>query len=83
MKLNLFITVDPRIFILKGTVNIKQDVGPKSNWVGNVPLKDKPTSSIILFAWHFDDHKTYDFLRDQKMTLKSLPYQVLLIRIKD
>jgi hypothetical protein len=64
MELNLFNTVDPRVFILKGTVNIKQDVGPKSNWIGNIPSKDKPICPIIVFAWHFEDNKTYDFLID-------------------
>jgi hypothetical protein len=64
MDLNLFNTVDHRIFILKGTVNIKQDVGPKTNWIGNVPLIDKPTCPIVLFVWHFEDNKTYDFVQD-------------------
>jgi hypothetical protein len=69
MDLNLYQTVDPRIFILKGTVKIKQDVSPKSNWLGNVPLKDKPMSPIVLFVWHFEDNKTYDFLQDDPQTL--------------
>jgi hypothetical protein len=64
MELNLFSTVDPRVFILKGTVNIKQDVGLKSNWIGIIPLKDKPICPIIVFAWNFEDNKTYDFLKD-------------------
>jgi hypothetical protein len=46
MDLNLFYTVDPKVFILKGTANIKQDVGLKSNWIGNIPLKDKPICPI-------------------------------------
>ena len=74
MELNLFSTVDPRVFILKGTVNIKQDVGLKSNWIGNIPLKDKPICPIIVFAWHFEDNKTYDFLIDnpQKFTRNNV-----------
>jgi hypothetical protein len=44
MQLDLFNTFNPRIFILKGTVKIKQDVVTKSNWLGNVPLIEKPTS---------------------------------------
>jgi N-acetyl-anhydromuramyl-L-alanine amidase AmpD len=60
----LFNTVNPRIFILKGAVNIKQDVSLKTNWIGNVPLKDKPTSPIVIFLWHLEDNKTYDFLQD-------------------
>jgi hypothetical protein len=68
MDLNLFNTVDPRVFILKGIVNIKQDVGPKSNWIGNVPLKEKPTSPIVLFLWHFEDNKTYDFVQHDPQT---------------
>jgi hypothetical protein len=37
--------------ILKGTTKIKQDVDVdlKSNCIGNVPLKNKPTSRILLF----------------------------------
>jgi len=69
MDLNLFNTVDHRIFILKGTVNIKQDVGPKTNWIGNVPLIDKPTCPIVLFVWHFEDNKTYDFVQYAPQTL--------------
>jgi hypothetical protein len=69
MDLNLFNTVDPRVFILKGTVNINQDVGPKSNWIGNVPLKDKPTCPIGLLVWHFEDNKTYDFIQDDPQIL--------------
>jgi len=69
MDLNLFNTVDSRVFILKGTVKIKQDVSPKSNWVGNMPLKDNPTSPIVLFVWHFEDNKTYDFVQDDPQTL--------------
>jgi hypothetical protein len=74
MELNLFNTVDPRVFILKGTVNIKQDVGPKSNWIGIIPLKDKPICPIIVFAWNFEDNKTYDFLIDnpQKFTRNNV-----------
>ncbi len=63
MDINLFNTVNPRIFILKGTVKIKQDVSPKTNWVGNVPLKNKPTFPIVIFVWHFEDNKTYDFVK--------------------
>jgi len=37
MDLNLYHTINPRIFILKGTVKIKQDVASKSNLIGNVP----------------------------------------------
>jgi hypothetical protein len=69
MDLNLFNTVDHRIFILKGTVNIKQDVGPKTNWIGNVPLIDKPTCPIVLFVWHFEDNKTYDLVQYAPQTL--------------
>ena len=69
MELNLFNTVDHRIFILKGTVKIKQDVGFKTSWVGNVPLKDKPTCPIVLFLWHFENNKTYDFVQDDPQTL--------------
>ncbi len=28
-----------------------------------MPLKEKPTCPILLFLWHFDDRKTYDFLK--------------------
>jgi hypothetical protein len=69
MDLNLFNTVDPRVFILKGTVNIKQDISLKTNWIGNVPLKDKPTCPIVLFLWHFEDNKTYDFVQVDPQTL--------------
>jgi hypothetical protein len=69
MVLNLFNTVDPRVFILKGTVNIKQDVAQKSNWIGNIPLKDKPTCPIVLLVWHFEDDKTYDFIQDDPQIL--------------
>jgi hypothetical protein len=74
MELNLFNTVDSRVFILKGNVKIKQDVGLKSSWIGNVPLKDEPTSPIFLLVWHFDDNKTYDFLKDdpQKLSRTSI-----------
>jgi hypothetical protein len=65
MDLNLFHTADPRIFILKGTVKIKKNIVSKSNWIGNVPLKDKPSCPILLYGWHIDDHKTYDFLKDK------------------
>jgi len=37
MQLDLFHTIDSRVFILKGTVKIKQDVASKSNLIGNVP----------------------------------------------
>ncbi len=67
--MNLFNTVDFTVLILKGNVQIKQDVGPKANWVGNVPLKDKLTSPIVLFVWHFEDNKTYDFVQDGPQTL--------------
>jgi hypothetical protein len=40
MQLGLFHTIDSRVFILKGTVKIKQDVSSKSNWLGNVSLKE-------------------------------------------
>jgi hypothetical protein len=69
MDLNLFNTVNPRIFILKGTVKIKRDVSLKTNWIGNVPLKDKPTCPIVLFLWHLEDNKTYDFLQDDPQTI--------------
>ncbi len=69
MQLDLFHTIDSRVFILKGTVKIKQDVSSKSNWIGNVPLIEKPTSPIVLFVWHFEDNKTYDFLLDDPQTL--------------
>jgi hypothetical protein len=69
MDLNLFHTVDPKVFILKGTVKIKQDVGPKSNWIGNVPFTDKPFAPLFLFAWHFEDNKSYDFVRDSASPL--------------
>src|SRR5258708_7330828 len=49
MDLNLYYTVDPRVLILKGTVKIKQYVATKSNCIGNVPLKQKPTCPILLF----------------------------------
>jgi hypothetical protein len=65
----LFYTVDPRVFILKGTVKIKQNVVSKSTWIGNVSLKDKPTSPIFLFPWHIDDHETYDFLIDNSQKI--------------
>src|SRR5882724_11456213 len=64
MDLGLFYTVDPRVLIVKGTVKIKQDVITKSTWIGNIPLKDKPTFPILLYGWQIDDHKTYDFLVD-------------------
>ncbi len=61
MNLNFYRTVDARVFILKGTVKIKQYVDLKSNCIEDVPLKDKPTSPILLFIWHILlDHKTYD-----------------------
>jgi hypothetical protein len=60
----LYRTTNPRIFILKGIVKIKQDVVSKSNFIENVLLKDKPTFLILLFLWHFDDNKTCDFLKD-------------------
>jgi hypothetical protein len=69
LQLNLIHTIDSRIFILKGTVKIKQDVSSKSNWIGNVPLIEKSTSPIVLFVWHFEDNKTYDFLQDDPKTL--------------
>jgi hypothetical protein len=74
MQLNLFHTIDSRVFILKGTVKIIQDVSSKSNWLGNVPLIEKPTSPIVLFVWHFEDNKTYDFVRDdaQKLNRPSI-----------
>jgi hypothetical protein len=74
MKLDLFHTIDSRVFILKGTVKIKQDVSSKSNWIGNVPLKENPTSPIVLFVWHLEDNKTYDFVRDdaQKLNRPSI-----------
>jgi hypothetical protein len=40
--------------------------------IGNVPLKDKPTSPILLFIWLFDDYKTYDFLKDSAEKLNRL-----------
>jgi hypothetical protein len=49
MDLNLYHTVDSRVFLLKGTVKIKQDVSSKSNLIGNVPLKDKPTFPILFY----------------------------------
>ena len=60
MQLDLIHTIDSRVFILKGTVKIKQDVSSKSNWIGNVPLIEKSTSPIVLFVWHLEDNKTYD-----------------------
>ena len=60
MELNLFHTIDPRVFILNGTVKIKQDVGSKLNLIGNVTLIEKPTSPIILLIWHLEDNKTHD-----------------------
>jgi hypothetical protein len=69
MDLGLFYTIDPRVFIVKGTVKIKQDVSIKSTWIANVPLKEKPTSPILLFVWYFDDIKTYDFLKDDPKNL--------------
>jgi hypothetical protein len=50
-------------------LKIKQDVSSKSNWLGNVPLIEKPTSPIVLFVWHLEDNKTYDFLQDDPQTL--------------
>ncbi len=74
MNLGVFYTVDPRVFILKETLKIKQDVASKSNLIGNLPLKDKPTPPILLFVLHFDDNKTYDFTKDdpQKLNRRSI-----------
>ena len=74
MQLNLFYSTDSRVLILKGAVKIKQDVGSKSNWIGNVPLIEKPTPPIALSVWHLEDNKTYDFVRDdpQKLNRPSI-----------
>ena len=69
MNLILFHTIDPKVFIIKGAIKIKQDITTKKTWVGNVPLKDKPTCPILLFAWHFEDHKTYDFATEDPQKL--------------
>jgi hypothetical protein len=69
MDLNLYKTVDSRVFILKGTVKIKQDVGSKSNWLGNVPFKENPMSPIVLLVWHLEDNKTYNFVQTEPQTL--------------
>jgi hypothetical protein len=63
MDLNLFQTVDSRVFLIKRTVKIKKNVSSKSTWIGNVSIKDKPTCPILLFVQHIDNHKTYDFLK--------------------
>ncbi len=68
MDLKLYHTVDPRVFLLKGTVKIKQDVVTKPTLIGNVSFKDKSTSPI-LFVWHLDDIKTYDFVNDDPQKL--------------
>jgi hypothetical protein len=49
VDLNLYHAVDSRVFLLKGTVKIKQDVSSKSNLIGIVPLKDKPTFPILFY----------------------------------
>jgi hypothetical protein len=72
MQLDLFHTIDSRVFILKGTVKIKQDVSSRSNWIGNVPLKENLTSPIVLFVWHFEDNKTYDFVKDDAQKLNRV-----------
>jgi hypothetical protein len=69
MQLDLFHTINSRVFILKGTVKIKRDVVTKSNWLGNVPLIEKPTSPKVLFVWHLEYNKTYDFSQDDPQTL--------------
>jgi hypothetical protein len=35
-------------------------------------LKVKPTSPILLFVLHFDDSKTYDFVKDDPQKLNGL-----------
>jgi hypothetical protein len=32
-------------------------------------LIEKPTSPILLFVWHLEDNKTYDFLQDDPQIL--------------
>ncbi len=34
-----------------------------------MPLKEKSTRPMLLFVWHIDDCKTYDFLKDDPQKL--------------
>ena len=67
MDLNLYHTVDPRVFILKGTVKIKQDVDTKSTLIGNFERKNQ----LVLYCYLYGILMIVKLMTFLKMTLKN------------
>ena len=60
INLNIFYTIDPKIFTIKGTVKIKQNVATKHTWIGNVQV-NKIDIMVFLSCWHLPDNLKLDF----------------------
>ena len=59
INLNIFYTIDPKIFTIKGTVKIKQNVVTTKTWVGIVQVNN--IVMVFSYCWHLPDNLKLDF----------------------